>query len=606
MKKLLKILGVLLLLFIALMAAATLWLRIYFPPAKIKALAIKKAGEVLKREVRLGTLSLSVLKGLVVENVEISEPPDFRSGTFLKLKQFQLKVKLWPLLHKRMEMDRIALDGLTCQIVKKRDASFNFSDLTGESSSQSTLPIALVISRLGLKNSVLVYEDKSSDSRTELKILEVRADKVQEKGSIPLRLKLEAKGKQTGKAFDAQLDFQGKADLGKLKPENISLQIQKAALDYEGIHLDVSGDFKNAKAPELNLQARIPPASLKGIAVPEINASIQIKAKGQNLQIESLKIKSGDLEALLSGSIANHASANPILSLNLKTNTFSLKETASSVPDLAILGLSGKASLEAKIWGAPNIPQYAGTLQMESIGAMLRGQKFSDFSGRIQFNSETVALQNLSGKLNKGTLALSLSAKNLNKAPDFHLEGSLSELDLALMPPSKASEKSAPTQKEMAQKPSGPAMSASGKFTIGKIKHPNFTAESASLKWSLTGITPDLNRLDGTAHLNAGPGQFQDLAQLGKDYKMAKILLFPIFILQKVARLAKIKLLPAFDDVSYKEIVGEYVFKKGIMTLKESRMDSPTAFVDSRGTVDLVKEHLNLRVDAKLGSSSGI
>src|SRR3990167_5054273 len=82
MKTFLKILGVCLILFALVLAAAPFILKKYFPPEKIRELVVSNAGKSLGRQVRLGDVSFSLLKGLTLKNLDISEYPDFSAGTF--------------------------------------------------------------------------------------------------------------------------------------------------------------------------------------------------------------------------------------------------------------------------------------------------------------------------------------------------------------------------------------------------------------------------------------------------------------------------------------------------------------------------------------------
>ena len=59
---------------------AAIALKVMFPPEKLRALVLDKASEHLKREVKLDTVSLGLVKGLVLEGFEVSEQPEMPSG----------------------------------------------------------------------------------------------------------------------------------------------------------------------------------------------------------------------------------------------------------------------------------------------------------------------------------------------------------------------------------------------------------------------------------------------------------------------------------------------------------------------------------------------
>src|SRR3954468_4429307 len=86
-------------------------LKVMLPPDRMRALVAEKAGKSLRREVRLGAASLSVLHGGVeFDDLAISEAPDFKAGTFASVKSFTLRVRLLPLLRKRIVVESVAAD----------------------------------------------------------------------------------------------------------------------------------------------------------------------------------------------------------------------------------------------------------------------------------------------------------------------------------------------------------------------------------------------------------------------------------------------------------------------------------------------------------------
>ncbi len=83
--------------------------------------------------------------------------------------------------------------------------------------------------------------------------------------------------------------------------------------------------------------------------------------------------------------------------------------------------------------------------------------------------------------------------------------------------------------------------------------------------------------------------------------KLVEILLFPLLIVQKLGAAGGLRLLPDFNDVKLERIAGNYGFQNGVMTLRESEMDSDAARVSAKGTIDLPAELLDLIVTAQVG-----
>src|SRR5258708_29640161 len=78
MKKVAILFGILLFLG----AAATVGLRIAFPPAKLRKLVEEQIRIRTGREAELGAVHLG-LSGLTLEQLRLSEVPNFKAGTFL-------------------------------------------------------------------------------------------------------------------------------------------------------------------------------------------------------------------------------------------------------------------------------------------------------------------------------------------------------------------------------------------------------------------------------------------------------------------------------------------------------------------------------------------
>src|SRR5205814_270846 len=107
MKKAIKIFGVVLLIGIVLLGAASVALRFLLPPEKAKALVLKQLTTHLKREVRAGDVSVGVISGLTVLHLEISESPDFSKGKFISSDRFSLHLALLPLIFRRIEVKQL-------------------------------------------------------------------------------------------------------------------------------------------------------------------------------------------------------------------------------------------------------------------------------------------------------------------------------------------------------------------------------------------------------------------------------------------------------------------------------------------------------------------
>src|SRR5271155_4837475 len=125
MKKIFKIVAGLAAIFVVLLAAAAVAVRVLLPSEKLKALAISEAGKSLHRTLELRSVDFGVLTGLSIQGLRLSETPDFSKGEFLTAERFTLRPEWLPLLHKEFVARRIELSGASVTAVKGSHGKFN-------------------------------------------------------------------------------------------------------------------------------------------------------------------------------------------------------------------------------------------------------------------------------------------------------------------------------------------------------------------------------------------------------------------------------------------------------------------------------------------------
>jgi hypothetical protein len=87
------------------------------------------------------------------------------------------------------------------------------------------------------------------------------------------------------------------------------------------------------------------------------------------------------------------------------------------------------------------------------------------------------------------------------------------------------------------------------------------------------------------------------------------VLFLPVTLLQKASKAAGgVVKVPSFDNVSYREMTGDYTFKAGVMTVTKYELVSPDLGATMKGTVGLTgTQPLNLTsvVKASAGMIGG-
>lgn len=109
-----------------------------------------------------------------------------------------------------------------------------------------------------------------------------------------------------------------------------------------------------------------------------------------------------------------------------------------------------------------------------------------------------------------------------------------------------------------------------------------------------------MKRLNGDAQLGAGGGRIHAIGELALQSPIVKVLLYPLLIVQKI------RFGVDLNNIAVVGIIGDYLFKDGVMTLRRSELDAgEAALVSTVGTIDLPAEILDLTVSARVGNLPG-
>jgi len=131
MKRLLKVLGAVILVVVVVLAALPFLLN----ANQFRPLLESKLSAALGRPVKLGDLSLSVFKGSVsAGDISIAEDPAFGSAPFLLAKSLSVRVEMTPLIFDRkLNVTAVTIDHPEVNVILKQNGTWNFSSLGGSS-----------------------------------------------------------------------------------------------------------------------------------------------------------------------------------------------------------------------------------------------------------------------------------------------------------------------------------------------------------------------------------------------------------------------------------------------------------------------------------------
>jgi AsmA protein len=209
-----KILGAVVsgLIVLFLLALAAVWLFVNPNDYKPKiAAAVKQA---TGRELVLsGDLKLSVFPWVALEMgpASLGNPPGFPAQPFVSFKHASMRVRLLPLLAKRLDIGRVELDGLDLKLLKNAEGKGNWEDFGHSEDAASPAPSSSAASDEALDDiaGVKLTHARVSYETLTLSNITLETGAFVERGVVPVSLSLEASRgiKDERASVDAKFDL---------------------------------------------------------------------------------------------------------------------------------------------------------------------------------------------------------------------------------------------------------------------------------------------------------------------------------------------------------------------------------------------------------------
>ena len=261
-----RILGVLTLLFIALLVVAILVVRSEFPPEKIQTELKTLLTETLKRDASIGGLSPSLWPlGVSIRNVEIANHKDaaFSQEAFLQLDKIDVEIDLLALLAMKVKVKKIHLHGASVLYEVAADGKTSIDGLGGERTEDTVidtlaseplnldslkLPASFQLESFAISSSEVVYRDLAKG--TELVL-----------GNISQNVNLEIDPelrdiKTTGELIISELRV--KDSISGVKTGNVRIALaHDLVLDVKSQSLQINFIKNSFQSASINLHGRV-------------------------------------------------------------------------------------------------------------------------------------------------------------------------------------------------------------------------------------------------------------------------------------------------------------------------------------------------------------
>ncbi len=311
-----------------LVLSAALWLLL--PAERIIALAEARIGETTGRTCTVDGFGVSLWRGLALdlEGVKLAagEGEDVPHTAYLE--HLYLKMKLLPLLSRKIEVASLVIAGPEFFIVRDKGGTLNLSSLIPQEQDSEPKAAAdgadeafsLLLLRVVLEDGVLHYHDLADSVRLTLAGIEGELEMTPVAGGnvVPLEgdirineLRELAPGSvgRYGAAMPIVVRFEGGASAHWSE-----IELSRTSLIAAGVQLDGSLrlDFSNPDSPAWSVEMRggaDDPQRLSGLLLPPESTrkieslELEFESDGKDLSVKNLALEMGGDDLALSGSM---------------------------------------------------------------------------------------------------------------------------------------------------------------------------------------------------------------------------------------------------------------------------------------------------------------
>jgi len=577
--------------FLVFIIAAVLIIPQFVDVKKYKPTIEQKVSEATGRSFTLGDdMDLSVFPwiGVKLTDLHLGNPAGYKEKDMVAVKRFEVRLKVMPLLSKRIEVKTFVLDSPKIYLEKLKDGSANWQGLGKQQgkkadkekkketpSSDQGLPIeALLVDNFSITNGQLIYIDRKADVKKEVSDLNLKLDTISLDNPIGISfsakmdgkpVSLEGKagpiGKESGKRIIA-LDFVLKA------LEELEVKLKGNLIDplvSQTIDLDLNVTSFSPRKLMAALDQSFPVQTKDPKALDAVSLKIKIKGNKDSVSLSNGQLILDDSKLIFSGSAKEFLKPN--LAFDLQLDEIDLdrylpkspaKEGASPSPEKT------KSTDSAKEKTAKNKTDY-GPLRKLVLDGKIKAGKVKVHGAIVENVDIHILAKN--GIITIDPLGLNLYQGSVASKVKLNVRKQHPRTSVTL---DASGIQAGPLMKDALQK----------ELIEGTLK--------TNLTLSMKGETPDRIKKSLTGQ---GEILFADGAIVGIDLANAVRNVKANFGMGE-----QVKEKPRTD---FAELKIPFTAKKGLVKTSGSSLMSPLIRVLVTGKTDLVKEMLDLRVEPK-------
>lgn len=441
---------------LALIVAAALAWNINSLIARNKEFLIAQAEQALGRKLKVGEVEATFLSGIGVRlsDFAMSEDPGYGAEDFVRARDLQVNLKLWPLLQRQIEIKRLILHEPVIRLVRNPSGEYNFSTI-GKSSDARERPgeksrsrdserssAAPLIAWLDVSGGDLHYIDRADATDLRLRQVDLRVEDVD--GSGPFKVRLAAA------VYSDRQNFRLEGAVGPLRADGDWTQIPlDGELNVDALDLTrikkAAPKLRNALSRELDLSGTFSARSLrfkgtfkdlalsgsidgtrgtvrygKGFFKPAgvpLGLTAEARYGGGRIQIRKSTLQLHTLDVAGAGEV--HLGNAPVLALSVESRPSSLEGWDRLVPALERYQLKGAMALRATFQGTirkGSAPQMQGTLTLSNASAQPPDfpRPIENLDTTIRFTGERADIREMALTLGRSRIQLAAAIERFS------------------------------------------------------------------------------------------------------------------------------------------------------------------------------------------------
>ncbi|MGD2082151.1 MAG: AsmA family protein [Chromatiales bacterium] len=378
MGRLLKILAWIIGVLVVLVIAVALIVRLVIDPNDYKDRITSAVKEATGRTLSIGgdiDLSLFPWLGVELNRLELSNAQGFGDAPFAAVESADVRVKLLPLLSKRVEVGKVVLDGLRLNLAKAQDGRTNWQDLTEpgpEGAAAEEAPAAdragpgidaLTVSGIELRDAGISWTDRATGQSYAVERLNVQTGSIRPGEPVDLDLSMQVQSEQP--RLEGKVVLAGRVeiseDMGRLSVSPMELRLE----DFEGedgleasarltgdLSFDTAAGRLEIPGIEMVLDAEGGPIEGDGLHA-ELDAALVMDTRAGDLSVEGLRLTAGELSVTGAVRLKGLQSERPQLAGALKVAELDLRRWLEAqgipLPEMSDETALSRFSLEADL-----------------------------------------------------------------------------------------------------------------------------------------------------------------------------------------------------------------------------------------------------------------